>query len=416
MEKPKSDIKNKKVAMIGVGKLGQACAEVISNFYEIVGFDINPRSPANFKMVDSIEEAVEKSDIIFIAAPTPHDEEYDGRFPTHHLPNKDFDYSIVVNILSDVNKYARPSQLVVLISTVLPGTVRNTLEPLISNARFVYNPYLIAMGTVAWDFVNPEMVMIGTKDGDKSGDAAELIEFYKPMMENAPRYVIGTWDECECIKIFYNTFISAKLSLVNMIQDVAQKQGNINVDVVTDALKASDQRIMGPRYMTAGMGDGGACHPRDNIALRFMAEKLSLGYDLFDAIMEAREIQAENLAKELVKHKLPVIIIGKAYKPHVHYEDGSYSILVGHYVGKFGVKIYYEDDYTGDQAPENLGPATYLLGHDPETTFEGCLDPDPEKRIQVKFPKGSVVVDPWRKCPPIEGVKVVHYGNTRLKQ
>ena len=87
-------------------------------------------------------------------------------------------------------------------------------------------------------------------------------------MENDPRYVIGTWDECECIKVFYNTFISTKIGLVNMIQDVAEKQGNINVDVVTTALAKSDQRIMGPSYMKAGMGDGGACHPRDNIALR----------------------------------------------------------------------------------------------------------------------------------------------------
>ena len=61
-----------------------------------------------------------------------------------------------------------------------------------------------------------------------------------------------------------------------MIQDVAEKQGNINVDVVTDALKNSNQRIMGPRYMKAGMGDGGACHPRDNIALRWMSDNLEL--------------------------------------------------------------------------------------------------------------------------------------------
>jgi hypothetical protein len=56
-----------------------------------------------------------------------------------------------------------------------------------------------------------------------------------------------------------NTFISAKIGLVNMIQDVAEQQGNINVDVVTDALAASTMRIMGPQYMKAGMGDGGGC-------------------------------------------------------------------------------------------------------------------------------------------------------------
>ena len=404
-----------KAAMVGVGKLGQACAEVMAESYPLVGYDVSPREPKNFPMVDSMKEAVEFANIIFIAAPTPHDPAYDGREPTAHLPNKDFDYTIVKDILTQVNEYCDRSKLVVLISTVLPGTTRRELEPLITNGRFVYNPYLIAMGTVGWDFANPEMVMIGTEDGSRTGDAKELIQFYRPMMHNDPRYVVGTWDECECIKIFYNTFISAKLSLVNMIQDVSEKQGNINVDVVTDALKNSTRRIMGPSYMTAGMGDGGACHPRDNIALRWMSENLGLGYDLFDAIMEAREVQARNLAEKLVRTGLPnVVIVGKAYKPHVPYEAGSYSILVGHYVEKFGVNVYYDDDYTGDKPPSDLGSAAYLLAHDPETTFLGCLDPDPEKQGPSIFPEGSVIIDPWRKCPPISGCEVVHYGNTRL--
>ena len=406
---------NVKAAMIGVGKLGQSCAEVMAESYPLVGYDVSPRQPKNFPMVDSMKEAVEYADIIFIAAPTPHDPSYDGREPTAHLPNKDFDYTIVKNILTEVNKWSNRDKLVVLISTVLPGTTRRELEPLITNARFVYNPYLIAMGTVGWDFANPEMVMIGTEDGSETGDARELINFYRPMMNNDPRYVVGTWDECECIKIFYNTFISAKLSLVNMIQDVAEKQGNINVDVVTDALKNSTRRIMGPSYMKAGMGDGGACHPRDNIALRYMSENLGLGYDLFDAIMEAREIQARNLAEKLVRTGLEnIIIVGKAYKPHVPYEAGSYSLLVGHYVKEFGANVYYDDEYTGDKPPEDLGAAAYLLAHDPETTFLGCLDPDPDKQQKDIFPKGSIIIDPWRKCPSISGCKVIHYGNTRL--
>ena len=401
--------KNVKAAMIGVGKLGQSCAEVMAESYPLVGYDISPREPKNFPMVDSVKEAVEYANIIFIAAPTPHDPLYDGREPTAHLPNKDFDYTIVKDILTEVNKWANKNQLVVLISTVLPGTTRRELEPLITNSRFIYNPYLIAMGTVGWDFANPEMVIIGTEDGSKTGDAKELINFYRPMMNNDPRYVVGTWDECECIKIFYNTFISAKLSLVNMIQDVAERQGNIDVDVVTDALKNSTRRIMGPSYMKAGMGDGGACHPRDNIALRYMSENLGLGYDLFDAIMEAREIQARNIAEKLVRTGLEnIVIVGKAYKPHVEYVDGSYSLLVGHYVEKFGLNVYYDDEYTGDKPPEDLGAAAYLLAHDPETTFLGCLDPDPDKQEKDIFPEGSVIIDPWRKCPPIAGCDVIH--------
>ena len=399
--------KNTKVAMIGCGKLGQDCAEVMAQQYMVEGYDVEPRQPENFAMKGSIAEAVKDKDIVFIAAPTPHDPRYDGSTPTAHLEPKDFDYTIVKNILQEVNQFVNKKQLVVLISTVLPGTTRRELEPLITNARFVYNPYLIAMGSVKWDMVNPEMIMIGTEDGSKTGDAKELIDFYKPMMQNNPRYVVGTWDECESIKIFYNTFISAKIGLVNMIQDVAEKQGNINVDVVTSALAFSDMRIMGPKYMTAGMGDGGACHPRDNIALRWMADHLGLGYDLFDAIMGAREVQAENLAKKLMSYNLPIVIVGKAYKPHVPYTNGSYSLLIGHYIEKAGRTLYYKDEHTGDAPPKDLGKAVYLLAHNPKVTY-GTDD-----TANYDFPKGSIIVDPWRQCPQIENCTVVEYGNTR---
>src|SRR5210317_1613580 len=405
----------KKVAMIGVGKLGEPCAEAMSEYHDVVGYDVLPRTP-KFPIKESIQEAVADRDLIFIAAPTPHNAKYDGRDPTAHLDNKDFDYTIVKNILKEVNKFVNKKQLVILISTVLPGTVRRDLEPLITNARFVYNPYLIAMGTVKWDFLNPEMVMIGTENGSETGDAKELVDFYKTMMQNDPRYVIGTWDECECIKVFYNTFISAKISLVNMIQDVAEKQGNINVDVVTDALAQSTMRIMGPQYMKAGMGDGGSCHPRDNIALRYMAQELGLGYDLFDSIMHAREIQAENLALKLVEqaneHNLPIYIHGKAYKPGVEYCDGSYSLLVGHYCEKHGFAPTYIDPLTGDNNEPN-GPCVMLLAHSASTTYKYMkMEGDDTDTLYCVVPAGSIVVDPWRSF--VSNVsKVIYYGNTR---
>ena len=434
------------IGFIGVGKLGQACAEMVAEVHYVVGYDVNPVEPENFTMVNKMEDAVKDKDIVFIAVPTPHDPQYDGKAPTSHLPNKDFDYSLVRQVLSEVNEVASSDQLVVLISTVLPGTVRRELEPLITNARFIYNPYLIAMGTVKWDMVNPEMVMIGTSDGSETGDAKVLVDFYKTIMQNEPKYVIGTWDECECIKVFYNTFISAKVSLVNMIQDVAEKQGNINAEVVCDALANADRRIMGPGYMKPGMGDGGACHPRDNIALRFMAEQLDLGYDLFDAVMLSREVQAENMAKRLMdlagaEHpsfglvpELPIIIVGKAYKPLVPYESGSSSMLVGHYIKKAGFDLCYYDEQTGDMPPQDIldKPAVYLLAHNPEVTYGDQLDFVPgwydehepsscDEALAIKtgngteltFAPDSIVVDPWRKTPDIEGVQVIHYGNTR---
>jgi len=405
------------IGFIGTGKLGLPCAEAIAQKgHNVEGYDVL-ECPSEFvKQVDTIEQLVQNKDIVFVAVPTPHDPAYDGNAPTAHLDPKDFGYDIVKECITEANKYMTPGQLLVLISTVLPGTTRREFVDLVTNTRFVYNPYLIAMGSVAWDMVNPEMVMIGTKDGSETGDAKQLIDFYKTVMENDPRYIVGTWDECECIKVFYNTFISAKIGLVNMIQDVAEKQGNINVDVVTDALANSTMRIMGPQYMTAGMGDGGACHPRDNIALRYMAQELDLGYDLFDSIMNAREIQAENLAKELVKHaeenNLPIWIHGKAYKPGVPYLAGSYSMLIGHYVEQMGHSVHYIDPETGD-TEEPSGPAVFLMAHSASTTYKYMTEEgDGNDKLYCVIPAGSVVVDPWRKFNSND-IRVIHYGNTR---
>tara|TARA_A100001015_G_scaffold311875_1_gene415965 strand:- start:998 stop:2176 length:1179 start_codon:yes stop_codon:yes gene_type:complete len=391
-----------KIGFIGLGKLGMPCAEVIAKKgHAVLGYDVDKSLDSDYVIVEeTIKEVAEVADIVFVAVPTPHDPNYDGKAPTAHLEPKDFQYDIVIDCLKEADRYMNKNQMLVLISTVLPGTVRREFVPLVTNTRFVYNPYLIAMGTVAWDMVNPEMVMIGTEDGSETGDAKELRDFYDTCMENDTRYVIGTWDECECIKVFYNTFISTKIGLVNMIQDVAEKQGNINVDVVTTALAESTQRIMGPSYMKAGMGDGGSCHPRDNIALRYMAKKLDLGYDIFDAVMNAREVQAQNIALKLCdiakEKELPILINGISYKPGVPYIDGSYALLVAQYCTEY------------DYNPMQVDPLVF--GADPGP-FRACvLLAHPE--LYVELSDDSVVVDPWRSYTS-DKHEVIHYGNTR---
>jgi UDPglucose 6-dehydrogenase len=208
-----------------------------------------------------------------------------------------------------------------------------------------------------------------------------------------------------------------------MIQDFAIKIGNINVDVVTNALARSTMRIMGPKYMTAGMGDAGACHPRDNIALRWLAQEYDLGYDMFDTIMHAREIQAKNLAKFLVAEAesrgVSVVIHGKAYKPDVPYCIGSYSTLIGHYVKEAGFDVSYLDPLADDPAEvvsELTGPCVLLLAHNRQVTY-GYTGKDNVDKFYCDIPKGSVIVDPWRTLPEtMPDVEVIHYGNTRNKK
>jgi UDPglucose 6-dehydrogenase len=411
----------KKIGFIGIGKLGLDCAEVMAEKHEVRGYDIYSRTSDSVKICD-IDELVNESEWIFIAVPTPHADGYDGSIPSSHMEPRDFGHDAVIDAINKVNTHARDSKKVVLISTVLPGTTRKHFVPLLDPThQFLYNPYLIAMGSVKWDMVNPEMIMIGTEDGDWNGVAGELRDLYDTVMQNDPRYEIGTWDECEAIKIFYNTFISAKIGLVNMVQDFAMRIGNINVDVVTTALARSTMRIMGPKYMTAGMGDAGACHPRDNIALRWLAKEYNIGYDLFDTVMHAREIQARNLAQFLIgharQHALGIVIHGKAYKPDVPYCIGSYSTLVGHYVKEAGFEVRYLDplaDDPTDVIAELSHPAIILWAHDRKITYEYTGD-QLETQPYCAIPQGSVIVDPWRKLSDITGLTVVHYGNTRAK-
>ena len=382
-----SEIFEEKIGFIGLGKLGMPCAEAIAKKgFHVAGYDIADKRSDLVEIRDSIKDLCHDRDIVFVATPTPHEEGYDGREPTSDKEVKDFNYDSVKNVLQKCNKHMTDSQSLVLVSTVIPGTIRRELAPLVDNVKLLYNPYLIAMGTVAQDLLNPEMVMIGTKKGiyKTARKAQQLENFYNQICENSPRTEFGTWEEVECMKIFYNTFISNKIALVNMIQDVSYKLGNMNVDKVTGALSKSTMRIISSKYMKAGMGDGGSCHPRDNIALRWLAKELGLGYDLFGAIITAREKQAENMALAILKHGKAVCFSSDSYKPGTNMTTGSYSLLVQHYVVKHGGQIV-----NGFDTPV----AVIVRVHETD---------------QISADENTIIFDPWRTYPPAKNV--VYFG------
>ena len=385
-----------KVGFIGVGKLGRDVTEVMAEYHEVTGYDIQDiEKPKGVNLVDAPELCVMGNDITFIAVQTPHDPKYVGEYPIAELEPKDFDYSYVNKVLDDIAPHTPKEHPVVIISTVLPGTTRREFAPRIPQANIIYNPYFIAMGTVKDDFRNPEFHTIGTSDGRGS---KPLRDCYDAIYGWAgPKLCIGTWEESESTKVFYNTFISFKLAYVNMIQDVAQRTGHMNCDKVTDALKNATDRLISTKYMNSGMGDGGGCHPRDNIALRHLSQKLDLPYDIFSAVMLARDGQARAIAEYLwglaqAINTPHVIIMGKSFKPNVTDSTGSASVLVGNIVADMGAEVDY------DTVLEI--PAVYLIAH-------------PNKFNDLEFAEGSVVVDVNRQFPHQKGITVMHYGDTR---
>ena len=381
--------KNKKVAFIGAGKLGQPVADVMNEYYDVHIHDI--------KMNTDMAEVCKDAEMIFIAVPTPHHENYGGEKPTYNLPAMDFDYSSLEDVLIDLNDYAAPNALVTVISTVLPTTFRNRLINIPENYRLAYNPYLIAMGTVKEDFLNPEMMIAG---GDED-DIKELKEFYKPIITTKVRWETGSYEEAECIKVFYNTFISMKISFVNMIQDVAMEIGHTDANMVCNALAKSKKRIISEKYMKPGLGDGGPCHPRDNIALKSLSEELKLKYDLFSSVMEARDFQAKKMSEYLLTFDLPIVFLDNGFKSESELTDGSPSLLVAAWIEDMEAqidmfnqpKIHYEK-YLSE-------PAVYLCSR------------GPSQFIIDSIADGSILVDPWGDDVDLDiprTKKIIKYG------
>jgi len=380
------------ITMIGLGKLGLPVAEVMAQHHTVKGYDVDPNIQSqSITVCQSQWLACQDADIVFIAVPTPHAPEYGGNLPTTHLEHRDFDYSHLRSALESVRDSAPATALIVNISTVLPGTLRPMITALDIQDRFCYNPYLIAMGTVRDDFVKPDIVMMGFDDaGTRTAQADQLESFYRTLWLTEPHITRGTWEEAESIKIFHNTYITAKVTIANMIQDVTHRIGHANPSVVAEALRHAD-RVVGPRYMEPGMGDGGACHPRDNIALSWLADQLNLGYDLFHDIMRIRERQADIIADVLCQQNLPITIVGRSFKAGVPLNDGSASELVGHYCEARDRTVLY--DRVADASPH-----VYLLAHDRDHS-------------DYHFNDGSVIVDMYRRYSTDRAdLRVIWYG------
>ena len=255
---------------------------------------------------------------------------------------------------------------------MLPGTTEHELWPETDPAwvSLVYNPSFIAMGTTISDFYRPEFVLLG--GGAHAVD--QVAEVYHQAFSQPPPTVCCRVAEAELIKMAYNTFIGQKIVFANTLMELVERaELAADVDVVTGALGRATRRLASPAYLQAGMGDGGACHPRDNIALSWLAGELDMSYDLFGETMRARERQAEWLAARMIswRHQtgLPLGLLGYAYKPDSHLTAGSAARLVETLLGEEGFEVAVYDRHTGDGDDAAVGPAQGVAArHRPQPT------------------------------------------------
>lgn len=420
------------IGFIGLGKLGLPVAVGITEKgHTVYGYDINTEAIESYKsgvsnlyepdmdnrlrnalrtihFMGSPKEVVHSSDIVFVAVQTPHPPELDGSIRHNHV-RKDFEYSFLIKIAEELAKAINQSssyKTVAIISTVLPLTTRSLVYPAMQahidrpigdGWGLCYAPSFIAMGTTIEDFNEPEFSLIGDYSRDEPSYAAETVLGFYDTIHSAPKLRMS-WEEAECVKVFYNTFIGFKIIFANMIAQVCHNIDEANCDTVTDALCRAKERLISGKYLRGGMGDGGSCHPRDNLALAYLSDRLGLQYNIFDFVMTVREKQAEWLVDLMCQNKGHKVILGKTYKPNTNLTAGSPSLLISNILKERGEQVTFYDPLTDPQLPPNV-PSVYLIGT------------QREEFKNFAFAPGSLVIDPWRMIQGVpEGVELIQVG------
>jgi len=408
-----------KIGFVGLGKLGLPVSVAIAmKGHTVYGYEVDEKKRESYrkgvsnlyepdmdkllkkflklgrlKIVDGYEDAVVGRDLVFIAVPTPTSPPYDY-----------FDTSILTKTVRDIGRVIasakdriRKLPVVVVISTILPMTIRKEVAPALEESSglevgkevgLCYSAQFIAMGTTIADYLTPEFCLIGESD-PRSGRILE--QYYRTIVKPSVPKLHMTWENAELTKMTYNTYIGAKLAIANTIMEFCHKIPHADADIVSHSLSYANVRIVGARYMRGGMGDGGGCHPRDNLALSWLSKQLDLSANPFEFVMNAREKQTNwlgDLAKRY-KNGKAMVILGARYKPNTNLIDYSPTLLLADLIKK-------NDD--GNEAPLIYDPIVpaYSKPPDPNKPSVYIIALEDKFVHTFDYPSGSTVIDVWR--------------------
>ena len=218
----------KTISIVGLGKLGKPIYGVLRKHYNVIGLDKG----------DSLKIL---GNLTFIAVPTPS-----------------IHYKFTSEYVEDVLKKIKGTQAIAIISTLMPGET-DKLQKKYPNLNLIYNPSFVALGTVAKDFTHPDFVLIGS---NKNVDF--LKQIYITICPKKPKFCVLTPLEAEIAKLTLNCYITTKITFANQIGNLCYR-AKVSSESILKTV-GSDSRV-GNKYFRAGLGYGGPCFPRDNLAM-----------------------------------------------------------------------------------------------------------------------------------------------------
>ena len=409
-------MKVKAISVVGLGKLGLCTAAIFAKKgYKVIGVDNettkvslinaggNPiketdldktlsQGRNNLRATTSYKEAILNTQVTFIIVPTPSKE--DGSFSNQFLSSA---LSEIGAALKDKTDY----HLVVITSTVMPGTSRDLATVILEDISkkksgrdfgIAYNPEFIALGSVIYDFLNPDFILIGENDR-MDGDTLE--EIYNNVCENNPKFGRMNLISAEIAKIALNCYITMKITYANTLGAICEKVSGADAIAITEAI-GMDSRI-GKKYLKPGLGYGGPCFPRDNRAFVSFAEAVGAEAKLAKTVDLVNNLQVDRIVKKVLalrKGYGVVGVLGLTYKPNTHIVEESQAIEIAKRLAETDMPVIVYDPQSMEEARKVLKET---VGY---RDFQDFID---EADILI-------IATPWDEFKDIkigEGVKVI---------
>jgi len=414
------------LSVVGLGKLGLPLAAIHAGAgFKVFGIDqdkgrlaalLNKQCPIlepglfellertwdNLVFASEIAFAVEQSDVTFIVVPTPSGK--DNQFIN--------DY--VVAALEEIAPVLREKKgyhLVVVTSTVMPGSCANVFKPLLEQATgkvcgrdfgLCYNPEFIALGNVINGMVMPDAVLIGESD-PKAGDI--LSSIYRVVCKNKPPIVRMDWSNAELAKLALNVYITAKISLANTFAEVCEALPGGDVGKVTGFI-GLDSRI-GRKYLSGGLGFAGPCFPRDNKAFGAFVHSLNVMCPIQKAVHSFNRWHNMNVVERMLPllgdvYGKVVAILGVTYKPNTPIVEESPAIDMARWFSELKVadiKLY---------DPQGLPEARRVLGDMKRVSY---CDDIPSCLVGADL---CIIATPWDEIKALHAETFKTYMNTPI--
>ena len=355
-----------KIAVIGLGFVGLTLSSVLaSKGITTVGIDLDKEKcskiekgiPTFFEpdLKKILKKALKKNllitdklssinncDFIFIAVGTPQKK------------NGEIDLSFIKTVVRSVGKIISENKnkpIILIKSTVVPGTMKNIILPLLENNSkkkagrdfgLISNPEFLQESRAIQDTIKPHVVVLG---GYKTKFMKKTEKFFSRFNQNVP-IIITNHQTAEMIKYANNSFLTTKISFINQIANICQAIPNTNIDDIAAAI-GLDPRI-GNMFLNAGPGYGGSCLSKDMNALINFSDNVGINPTLLNAVEKINQEQIQNIISLMEKTlgnlmNKQITILGTAFKPNTDDVRDSVSIALIKKLMKKKVKIVVYD-------------------------------------------------------------------------